>query len=124
MRNVYWLGVVAAATVMTDAVAYLYLISQEDTPNEWRQVALIAATIALGAVLAAAGSLATGNLRMLLLWPATAILLIVGFLGMFSIGLPLLLAGIVTLRGALTATRERRPAPPPAPRPRSASSRP
>ena len=124
MRNVYWLGVVAAATVMTDAVAYLYLISQEDTPNEWRQVALIAATIALGAVLAAAGSLATGNLRTLLLWPATAILLIVGFLGMFSIGLPLLLAGIVTLRGALTATRERRPAPPPAPRPRSASSRP
>jgi hypothetical protein len=50
-------------------------------------------------------------------------LLIVGFLGMFSIGLPLFLAGIATSRGALTATRGR-PSPPPAPRPRSASSRP
>jgi low temperature requirement protein LtrA len=121
---VYWLGLVAAAAAMADAILYPYLIGQEDTPNDWSTVAVITSIIALGAVLAAAGSLANGNSRALLLWPATAILLPVGFLALFSIGLPLVLAGIVTFSGALTATRGRRPSPPPARRPRSASSRP
>lgn len=120
MRRVYWLGLLAAAVAMTDAILYPYLISKEDTPNEWRRVAVITSIIVLGAILAAAGSLLVAHWRALLLWPATVIFLLVGYLAMFSIGLPLFLGGIVTLSGALTATRERRPSPPPARRPRSA----
>ena len=124
MRGVYWLGLGAAALALLDAVVYLRAISQEDTPNDWTIVGFFASVIVLGAVFAAAGSLVGGHNRMLLLGAATTILLVVGFLGLLSIGWPLILAGIVTLVGAVTATRGRPQSRPQALPPRSASSRP
>ena len=78
----------------------------------------------LAAVFAAAGALVVGNSRTLLLTLATTIFFIVGFLGILSIGWPLIFAGILTLVGVATATLERPQSRPLAPRPRSASSRP
>jgi hypothetical protein len=120
VRGVYWLGLAAAVIVFADAFLYLSIISQEDSPNDWGLVGLIAALMLLAALLAVAGSLAQGSDRIALLGAATPILLGIGFLGIFSIGLPLLLAGIVTAAGAATATRERPQSRRPARRPRSA----
>jgi len=124
MRSVYWLGLAAAGVAVADTIFYVILISRQDTPTEWTTVAFVASVIMLGAVFAAAGSLVGGNARMLLLAFATTILLIVGVLAILSIGWPLIFAGIVTMVGAVTATRGRRQSRRPAPPPRSASSRP
>jgi hypothetical protein len=122
LRGVYWLGLLAAVIAFADATAYLMLVSP--SPNEWDSVIVIAAMTVLAGVLATAGSLATGRTRAGLLWPATAILLVLGYLAAHSIGAPLFFAGMVTGVGARRAMRERPPSRPPALQPRSASSRP
>ena len=124
MRNAYPFGLAAAAIAFADAIAYVTIINRQGTLNDWGRVVVIAALIAFAGVLATVGSLVTGGRRPALLWPATVILLVLGFLGIFSIGLPLLIAGILTAVGAATATRGRPQSQPRAPRPRSASSRP
>jgi hypothetical protein len=124
MRHVYWLGLLAAVITFADAALYLFIISSEDSPNDWALVGLIAGMIVLAGVLAMVGSTAEGTMRAALLGAATPILLGLGILGALTIGPPLFLAGILTLIGALTARRARPQSPPRAPRPRSASSRP
>ena len=124
MRRVYWLGLLAGAITLADAAFYLLIISREDSPNDWAVVGLIAALIVLAGVVTIAGSMEEGRVRTALLGAATPILLVIGFLGMFSIGLPLLIAGILTGIGAATATRGRPPSQPRAQPPRSASSPP
>lgn len=124
LRDAYPFGLAAAAIAFADAIAYLAIINREDGPNDWVVVGVIATAIVLAGALAAVGSVVTGGRRAALLWPATVILLLIGFLGMFSIGLPLLIAGILTAIGAATATRGRPRSQPQAPPPRSASSRP
>ena len=124
MRTVYWLGLLAAVVTIADAVLYVEVIRNQDSPQDWGFVGFIAAVIVLAGVLTAAGSVAEGAVRAALLGAATPILLVLGFLGAFSIGPPLFLAGIVTGIGALRAMRERPPSRPPARPPRSASSRP
>jgi hypothetical protein len=124
MRGVYWLGLCAAVVTFADAALYLMVIRNQDSPAEWGSVGFIAALIVLAGVLTAVGSVAEGTIRAALLGGATPILLVLGYLGAFSIGPPLFLAGMVTGIVALRAKRERPPSQPPAPRPRSASSRP
>jgi hypothetical protein len=124
VRDAYPFGLAAALIAFADAIAYLVLISREDTTNNWGRVALVAALILVAGLLAAAGSVVTGRRRATMLWPATAILLVIGFLGIFSIGLPLLIAGILTAGGAASAMRGRPQSRRPAPRPRSESSQP
>jgi low temperature requirement protein LtrA len=124
MRGVYWLGLSAAVVTFADAALYLMVIRNQDSPAEWGTVRFIAALIVLAGVLTAVGSVAEGTIRAALLGGATPILLVLGYLGAFSIGPPLFLAGMVTGIGALSAKRERPPSRRPAPRPRSASSRP
>jgi low temperature requirement protein LtrA len=103
VRGAYWLGFAAAVVAFADACLYLITISQEDSPSDWGRVGLIATLIVLAGILAVAGSLAQGSARVALFGAATPILLVIGFLGIFSIGLPLLLAGIVTAVGAASA---------------------
>lgn len=124
MRGVYWLGLLAAVITFADAALYVWVISGEDSPNDWGRVGLVAALIVLAGVLAMVGSTAEGTVRAALLGAATPILLVLGILGALSIGPPLFLAGILTLIGALTARRGRPRSQPRAQPPRSASSRP
>jgi hypothetical protein len=124
VSGVYWLGLAAAVVVFADASLYLIVISQEDPPNDLGRVGLIATLIVLAGLLAVAGSLVRESARIALLGAATPILLVLGFLGVFSIGMPLFLAGIATGVGALKARPARPRSRPPVPRPRSESSRP
>jgi hypothetical protein len=124
MRGVYWLGLLAAVITFADAALYLFIISSEDSPNDWALVGLIAALIVLAGIFAMVGSTAEGTMRAALLGAATPILLVLGILGALSIGPPLFLAGILTLIGALSARRGSPRSRQPAQRPRSASSRP
>lgn len=124
MRGVYWLGLLAAVITFADAALYLLVISNEDSPNDWGRVGLIAALIVLAGILAMVGSTAEGTMRAALLGAATPILLVLGILGALSIGPPLFFAGILTLIGALNARRGHPRSQQRAQRPRSASSRP
>ena len=92
------------------AVVYITIITAEGIErDDAAETALIAASFASAALAAAAGSLlpGTGWRLLLLSWSATT-LIVWGFLGIFSIGLPLLVAGILS---AMAVSRTARSVP-------------
>ena len=94
-----------AGAVIAAAVTCLYLVlAAREGNNDLAIVATFAVLIGGSAAAAAVGSLiADGPLRVALLATAATILLVVGVLGIFTIGMPLLLAGALTTGAAIRA---------------------
>ena len=92
------LGIAAAAVaIVTDALYVGIIVSQD--PVEWGRVVAIAACILAFGGSAASASVGTLSppTRLVLFAIGAGGLLTLGFLGLFSIGLPLFVAGILTV---------------------------
>jgi hypothetical protein len=91
------LGVAAAVIALVTDALYLGIIVTQD-PVEWGRVVLIAGCILAFGGSAAAGAVAPvpGPARFVFLAIAAGGLLTLGYLGLFSIGLPLFVAGILS----------------------------
>jgi hypothetical protein len=98
-----WAGVAAAVIAATVDVLYLGYVSVQGAGDpEFLRVPFVAAFIALMAVLAALATRASaGRWRALLLGVPAAGLLLLGYFAMFSIGLPLVVAGLLALLGLI-----------------------
>lgn len=95
------LGITAAVLAAASLVGYLGLIAAEGDPNDWGRVLLVASTIAVAAAAAWVGSVtATGATRAGALGGAAGILLGLGYLALFSIGLILIVTGLFALGAA------------------------
>jgi hypothetical protein len=105
-----WAGVGAAIIAATDDVLYLGTIAtQQGSASQFLRVPFIAAFIALMAICAALSSVASaGRRRSLLLGMSAAGLILLGYLAMFSIGLPLVLAGVLAALGLIKAVGDAR----------------
>jgi hypothetical protein len=91
------LGLIAMAIAAITDVGYLVIIVAQGGPSDVARVAFVA--IAIGAAGGCAGVGATRRraiARLPWLGAATGSLLGLGYLGLFSIGLPLFVAGILT----------------------------
>ena len=110
-RGVQWPAVVAGfAAAAVDAI-YLNYIRTKDA-HDPGEMLLIAAQIGGAAVLALVGALPLPRaLRVPLLAVAATLLLAWAVLGMFSIGLPLFLAGALTAYAAVAAATGRHATP-------------
>jgi hypothetical protein len=91
------LAVSAAVIAFATDALYLGIILSQD-PVEWGRVAVIAGCILVAGAIAAVAAVAglPRATRLLLLAIAAGGLLTLGYLGLFSIGLPLLVAGILS----------------------------
>ena len=105
-----WAGVGAAIIAATDDGLYLGTIAtQQGSASQFLRVPFIAAFIALMAICAALSSVASaGRWRPLLLGMSAAGLILLGYLAMFSIGLPLVLAGVLAALGLIKALADAR----------------
>jgi hypothetical protein len=100
------LGLTVAVLAGATVLGYLAMIAAESGPNEWVRVALVAATIAGAAVAAWIGSVATGpRLRSAALAAAAGVLLALGYLALFSIGLVLVFIGLLATGAAIAEAR-------------------
>jgi hypothetical protein len=113
VRTTNRLGITAAVLAAASLIGYLGLIAAEGGPNDMGRVLLVASTIAVAAAAAWLGSVAgTGTTRAGALGGAAGILLGLGYLALFSIGLILIAAGLIALGAAGgEAVRWRRSAP-------------
>jgi hypothetical protein len=94
----------ASALALTMLVVYLWIIRQQDegAPAAWAVVALL-----IGAVAAGLGTVLAAPYRSACLGLAAAVLIVVGLLAIFTIGLPILVAGML----CIVAVWRSRPAP-------------
>lgn len=102
----------AAVAALVDA-GYLWLIHQQETSLTEGRVLLVATLVGMAAAYAAAGALTSRPPVCLgLLALAGLLLMVLGVVGVFSIGLPLLVAAGLALGGAAAASQsvEGRPA--------------
>jgi hypothetical protein len=100
---------IACALAVATLATYLVLLSQQGTPPSNDRVLLIAAAIAiLSLVTGVAALVREARTRLMLLGVSTPGLLGVGFIGAWSIGIPLLLAGILAGGAAVPAARASR----------------
>lgn len=98
-----WAGVGAAIIAATVDVLYPGFVSSQGASDpQFLRVPFVAAFIALMAICAALSAAASaGRWRPLLLGVSAAGLLLLGFFAIFSIGLPLLVAGLLALYGLI-----------------------
>jgi hypothetical protein len=103
-----WPPLVAAAlTLATDVVYVLVIQSQGEGDLDRTRARLIAASLAAAASAALAGWLVQdARIRLALLGAAAFTMLAWGFLGMFTIGLPIFLAGVLLLFSSARAAAE------------------
>jgi hypothetical protein len=95
------LSLAAAVVAAGMAVYYVWLIGQQgNQPLPWVAIVLVA-----GALLAAYGALWRVPYRRAALVPAVIALTVLGVLGILSIGLPVLAAGILALVSLLRPGR-------------------
>lgn len=95
-------GLFAAVLAGVITVGYLGLIAAEGGGNDPGRVALVASTIGGAATAAWIGSvLGNGRVRSSLLGAAAGVLLSLGYLALFSIGILLILAGILAVAAAV-----------------------
>ncbi len=111
MRRTALIVAVVVATVDLLYVWYVQFVQRGTSDQPWRVpfVASYLAVVAICAVLAA--TVATGSWRVGLLAASAAGLLLLGFFALFSIGLPLLVMGLLALAaliGALQRAKRRR----------------
>lgn len=100
-----WTGVVAAIIAATVDVLYLGLVNTQGASDPaFLRVPFVAAFIAVMAICAALSARASAvGWRPLLLGVSAAGLLLLGFFAIFSIGLPLLVAGLVAFVGLINS---------------------
>ena len=97
-------GLVAGAMALVMDGVYLSLIAAEGD-NDMGAVLPIAALIAVAGLAAVAGSLVSDpSIRAPLLWLSALVLTGIGVLAIFTIGLPLLVAGLLAGTAAVRAT--------------------
>jgi hypothetical protein len=100
-----WAGVGAAVIAAAVDVLYLGVINTQGGSNpQFLRAPFVAAYIALMAICASLSSFASAaRWRTLLLGISVAGLLLLGFFGIFSIGLPLMVAGVLASLGLINA---------------------
>jgi hypothetical protein len=100
-------GVSAGIFVAAVDALYLAVVGSQGTNPQYLRAPFVAAFIALMAITAALSSLVSAPpWRSLLLGFSAAGLLLLGFFAIFSIGLPLMVAGLLVLAGLIaTLTR-------------------
>jgi hypothetical protein len=100
-----WAGVVTAIIAATVDVLYLGVITTQGAGDpEFLRVPFVAAFIALMAICAALSARASAaRWQPLLLGVSAAGLLLLGYFAIFSIGLPLLVAGLVASGGLVNS---------------------
>ncbi|MEA2667469.1 MAG: hypothetical protein QOJ33_403 [Chloroflexota bacterium] len=100
-----WAGVGAAIIAAADDALYLGVVNTQGGSNlQFLRAPFLAAFIALMAICAALSSRASAaRWRPLLLGISAAGLLLLGFFGIFSIGVPLLVAGVLASLGLINA---------------------
>ena len=105
MRPSRILGALAATIAGLVDVGYLWLIHQQETePLTDGRVLLVATLVGMAAAYAAAGVLTSRpRARTGLLALSSSLLMVLGVVGLFSIGLPLLVAAGLALAGAAAA---------------------
>lgn len=105
-----WAGVGAAILAAAADALYLGIVStQGASPPQFLRVPFVAAFIAIMAVCAALSPRVSARLwRPLLLGSSAAGLLLLGFFAMFSIGLPLVVAGVLASYGLINALGQAR----------------
>jgi hypothetical protein len=97
-RTRAWAGAVAGSIALADGVLYLVLIHRQGDSSA--VVPVVFSLIALAALAAVAGwVLSPGAVPSMLLGGSAAMFLVLGVLGVFSIGLPLLIAAGFSLLG-------------------------
>ena len=96
---------VAAVLALATAVGYGWLLGQQEpvAPISGRVVLVAATIVALGLTCGLGAFTASPGGRAILAAIATGGLVPLGLLGIFSVGLPLLVAGLVTLTAGLRA---------------------
>jgi hypothetical protein len=100
------LSLVASAIAAGTGVIYIGFLLKQGTPVEPLTVVVVTAAIAALAVLTAYGSLGPNpGRRALALWAAVPGFFGLGYLAGFSIGVPLLIGGVLTLPAALASLR-------------------
>ena len=107
---VAWPGVVAAGIATAVVVPYAFLLDGNGEGADGRaRILFVTVSLAGGAVAALLGSFTReAGLRPLLLGAAGGVLLLWGCLAAFSIGAPLVLAGVLALVGGNRAAADRR----------------
>ena len=105
-----WAGVGAAIIAAADDAYYLGVVNTQGGSNpQFLRVPFVAAYIALMAICAALSTRASAaRWRPLLLGVSAAGLLLLGYFGIFSIGLPLLVAGVLASLGFINALGQAR----------------
>jgi hypothetical protein len=99
------LGLIAMAIVAITDVGYLAIIVAQGGPSDVARVAFVATAIAAVAACAGIGATRARPIdRLPWLGAATGTLLVLGYLGLFSIGLPLFVAGVLTAIGWITTS--------------------
>ncbi|HSS67836.1 MAG TPA: hypothetical protein VLK34_04750 [Nocardioidaceae bacterium] len=99
VRGLDLFALLAAAVAVTMAIVYVQVMrGQDDEPLAWVLIVLGAS-----AVLAAYGARMSAPHRQVVLIAAGVVLLLLGVLAIFSIGLPILVAGVLAL---VASTRE------------------
>src|SRR5437868_3345396 len=98
-----WIGVVVAVIAAAVDILYIGLVnSQGGGDPEYLRIPFVAAFIALMAICAALSARRSSiTVRAALLGVSAGGLLLLGFFAIFSIGLPLLLAGVLALLGVI-----------------------
>jgi hypothetical protein len=97
--NKAWGGLIAGAIAFADGAAYLIIIERQGESGG-RVVPLVFAAISIGGIAGVGGSIVSpGRGASLLLVSSAVILGVLGVLGIFSVGLPLLLAAGFSMLG-------------------------
>ncbi|HVL26544.1 MAG TPA: hypothetical protein VM390_00235 [Acidimicrobiales bacterium] len=95
------IAAIAAAVVAAVMLVVYLVIAASEGDNPWAGVGLFAAILTVAAVSAAVGALLPYGARRTALLSVAALLLVgVGVLGIFTIGLPLLVAGLCAFGAA------------------------
>jgi predicted membrane metal-binding protein len=97
-----WTGIAGGAIALADAVIYLVLILRQGESSAI--VPWVFSMIVVGAIAAILGSFSDRGLARVLLASAGTIFLILGLVGIFSIGLPLLVAATLCYVGAFQSS--------------------
>src|SRR5258706_1643357 len=98
--------VVSAGIAFAMAVAYLFIIHRQDHGFASRVVFIATFLVAIALALFASVRVGSPLLKATLLSGGAMSLIALGFLGLFSIGLPLMIAGIVVMPPATRAVQE------------------
>jgi hypothetical protein len=105
-RRVRVLGLLVAVLAGATCIGYVGLIVNQGFEDDWGRVALVAVTIVVAGAAAAFGAFAHREyLRTAWLAGAAGVLMTLGYLALFSIGLVLVVCGLLAAGAAIAEVR-------------------